>query len=127
MRWHGMHFLNEVSPAATSCANAPADDATTITPASTNPFIVPLLAVSRQSGCGRAPNPFVRGIGTVRMAVRSAGVNHQFGAPAGRGAPVRNEPGPAQLEPGLVFTFCCTQSSITLAISRLFFSIITMW
>jgi hypothetical protein len=41
--------LNEVSPAATSCANAPADDAITITPASTNPFIVPLLADSRQA------------------------------------------------------------------------------
>src|SRR5882724_12856131 len=38
--WQGRHFLNEFSPAATSCARAPADEPTTMTAANTKCFII---------------------------------------------------------------------------------------
>src|SRR4051794_40074245 len=74
MRWHGRHFLNEVSPAAGSCAKALAEDAITIALASTRLFIISLLEACIESDGGVEPMAIRR----VRMNACNRGVNHQL-------------------------------------------------
>jgi hypothetical protein len=46
MSWHGMHFLNDVSPAPTSCASDTPVDATMTAAAITKCFMSNLLGFS---------------------------------------------------------------------------------
>src|ERR1043165_6515453 len=68
--WHGRHFLNEFSPAARSCAEAQALDATITMPAMAQLFIYGSFGTG-----GADARQSIGYVGRVRMTLRACPVN----------------------------------------------------